>query len=256
MNGLTVSVGYDDFLALTLPRNAVNFARIVVVTTPGDRKTIQVAEEVENVTVLTTDVFSKGKATFNKGAAIEEGLEVLGREGWICVFDADIEMPGNWEESSWQWLETGFLYGARRRVQENPYQEELDFWTGHPARWLALPLAPDSAKYGPWPATHVTGSFHLYHAEDPVLGQPPWYSAKWRHAAGFDSEFIAKWPRKRHRHTPFEVLHYGPIAENWWGRRTLRLDGTVPETAERSSQMLAQMRCERERRPNLSWEKM
>jgi len=256
MNGLTISVDYSDFLAITLPRNAVNFERIVVVTTPGDEKTIAVASEVDNVTVLTTEVFTKHGATFNKGVALNEGLDILGREGWICVFDADIEMPGNWAESAYSWLEKGYLYGARRRVQENPYQD-LALWTGHPANWSVLPLARNSAAWGPYPATHITGAFHLYHAEDPHLGKPPWYSTQWRHAGGWDSDFFLNWPVECHLETPFEVLHYGPIAQNWWGRRTLRLDGTMPETAEHSSQMLAKMQFERESRgPDITWEKL
>ena len=37
--GLTVSVNYGDYLALTLPENVSQFDRFVVVTSPDDKQT-------------------------------------------------------------------------------------------------------------------------------------------------------------------------------------------------------------------------
>jgi len=57
VNGITVSVGYDDLLAITLPRNARHFERVVVVSSPDDKATAKVVASVANAELFVTDVF-------------------------------------------------------------------------------------------------------------------------------------------------------------------------------------------------------
>src|ERR1700684_2367263 len=127
MNAI-VCVDYDDFLAVTLPVNQAHFDKIVVVTDMQDERTAAVASRFANVTLHRTDAFYAGGAAFNKGAALEEGFDILGRAGWICILDADILLPKIFDLPP---LAGGWLYGARRRMLERAetFSRELDWRT-------------------------------------------------------------------------------------------------------------------------------
>lgn len=242
MKGLVVCVDFWDLLAITLPRNAGCFDEVLVVTTLGDQRTMSVVGSgPANVNAYCTEVFSANGATFNKGAAIEEGLDVLGREDWLCVFDADIVMPPEMDLAG---IQSGYLYAPRRRNLADPRQ-----WAKYlpPGLWRDLPLAPD-LEHG--------GYFHLFHASDPALGSPPWYATNWRHAGGYDSDFIMHWPREKHLRLPFEVLHLGEDGKNWWGRVTPYLDGSRPDSGEVARQRMAQMWVDRKQRGGIRKEKL
>lgn len=219
IKGITVSVEYDDYLAVTLPRALRHFDSVLVVTSPSDERTQRLVEQYEpNALSYVTDAFYRNGATFNKGLAIEEGFDVLGREGWITVWDADIVIPRKIDLSG---LTKGFLHSPRRRVCGNPRE-----WKGGEVftRW---PLFADQEH---------AGYFQLFHADDPVLQRRPWYGVNWRHAGGCDSDFQELWPPTRKRWLPFEVLHLGPVGMNWHGRAGQRLDGIpIPEAPRRAA---------------------
>lgn len=226
MNALTVCVNYDDLLAITLPAMVRHFERIMVVTDLHDHDTVLVSQSWDNVVAYQTDAFYRDGAVFNKGAAVEEGLDYLGRQGWICCVDADILLPEKMDLSP---LEVGTLYGARRRVCPDPtrWQEP---WTN----WRAIN------------ETELGGFLHVFHANDPALvGRRPWYSTNWRHAGGYDSDFEGHWPREKKRRLPFTVLHLGLCRVNWWGRQTKRLDGTEPKSAAEAKRLTEQMKAGR-----------
>src|SRR5678815_6143087 len=87
-----VSVDYGDLLALTLRYNRHHFKDVLVVTTSRDQETIDVAER-NGCHVFTTDAFYEGGARFRKWLALERGLEHFGRDGWLCLMDADVCWP-------------------------------------------------------------------------------------------------------------------------------------------------------------------
>lgn len=223
MLALTVCVEYDDLLAITLPQAAKHFERVCVVSTPGDERTAKVVAGVEGAEVFVTDAFYRRGAAFNKGLAIEEGLDAMGREGWLVIFDADIVMPA---EMDFDGIQAGNLYCPRRRQlqQEWRYSEELD--------WMSLPGVRD---------VEHAGFFQLFHADDAALESRPWYGVDWLHAGGCDSDFQAKWPQDRKVWLPFDVLHLGPVCRNWHGRHTPRLDGRPIRDAELRCRRQAEM---------------
>jgi hypothetical protein len=90
--------------------------------------------------------------------------------------------------------------------------------------WRNYPIHRNTAEWA--------GYSQIFHANDPVLGSPPWHEVDWVHAGGADSMFQRKWPRDRKIRPPFEVLHLGLAGENWMGRATPYADGTKPENAE------------------------
>jgi len=236
MRAITVCVEYDDLLRLTLPRLLSHFDWLLVATSPADVGTqylvaqmaaaAMAAGEPRPVQLHVTDAFTRGGAVFNKGLAIEEGFDLLGREGWLCVVDADIVLPPLIPHPSS--LIPGCLYGpARRRMCVDPAAwDGGDDWSGYPA-------VQDC---------ELAGFLQLFHASDPALRGRPWYGTDWRHAGGCDSVFQAKWPAERRIRLPFEVLHLGPDGINWHGRVTPRLDGAEIRGREARARAQAEMR--------------
>jgi hypothetical protein len=222
MKAITVCVGYDDLLAITLPRNARHFDEVVVVTSNRDQATRAVVEAVPNARCFLTDAFWRAGAAFNKGLALELGLDALGRDGWLCIFDADTLLPPPRLIDHWN-KDARCISSPRRRACDDPAKYMVEILTG---AWSGFPQVPDGEP---------AGYCQVFHADDPVLAARPWYGTTWKHAGGCDSDFSARWPRSSWHWLDFEVLHLGPVGENWHGRVTPRLDGTVPDTADQAA---------------------
>lgn len=200
IRGITVSVGYGPLLAITLPRNMRHFTECVVVTSPDDRETQAVARAVPGVRLLITDAFRRHGARFNKGLALEEGFDTLGRDGWILIWDADILMPNG---LGLEHIRPNTLHGAKRRILEDPTQWTPEF------NWKTCTCSHDQ---GP------IGFFQLFHSDsDSVRGKHPWYDVSYPHAGGGDAYFMDLWPHNRRRILPIECLHLGPKDRNWFG---------------------------------------
>jgi len=227
MRAITISVEYDDLLAITLPRAARHFERICVVSTPTDRATADVVAGVENAELFTTDVFYARGASFNKGAAIEQAFDVVGRSGWLCLFDADIVFPPAVLPQAR--LKIGKLHAPRRRLCLDPHEFHDD------ADWRQWPIFGDFEH---------AGYCQIFHADDPVLRTRPWHPTGWANASS-DSWFQAKWSRHNKVWLPFDawhVVHLGEPGRNWHGRCTRRLDGTLPQHAAERARAQEQMR--------------
>lgn len=223
MKAITVCVEYDDLLDITLRRNVRHFEEVLVVTSPEDLKTQEIALSVPKVRLYITDVFYTDGCPFRKAAAIEEAFDVLGREGWICLLDADTLLPPIIEVSDFL---VGYLYSPLRRLLLNPAQwtENLD--------WTKLPYGPE-AQYALF-----SGYCQIFHADDPAVRARPWYNSKWMHAGGCDTEFERRWAPFHKERPGFEVLHLGQLDTNWCGRVTARADGTTPREATNRSERL------------------
>jgi hypothetical protein len=83
---------YDDFLRSTLPHNKQLFDRVVVVTSPEDKKTQKLCE-FYHVECVQTDALGTKQKKFCKGAGVNEGLARLSKKGWVLHLDADIWLP-------------------------------------------------------------------------------------------------------------------------------------------------------------------
>jgi hypothetical protein len=202
LRGVTVCVGpqYASILEITLARNLRHLVECVVVTSPEDEATKAVARSVPDVRVLETDAFTRHGAIFNKWLSSEEGLDLLGRDGWILVWDADCLLP---ETLPLDRLRPDALHGARRRLLDDPA-----LW--HPGLdWSACPLSQD---VGP------IGFFQLFRADDPAIrDRRPWYDVSFPHAGFGDAYFMTHWPSTNQVVLPVEVLHLGPKDTNWYG---------------------------------------
>lgn len=225
VRAILVSVNFDDFLALTLPHNSRFFSETIVVTHPDDKATQRVVERVPGSTCFVTDAFYRNGADFNKWLALEEGLDSIGRSGWILVTDADIILPPTVPDLT---LTPGYLYGAERLVVSG----ERD--------WFPIERAWECAR--DTPAPRWCGYFQLFHGSDRNCDRKPWYNTDLGHAAIADEPFRARWSPETRRLLPFSVLHFGDVDQNWFGRVTPRLDGgplpPLPDAKRKMQELL------------------
>jgi hypothetical protein len=218
MRALTVSVDFTDLLSLVIPYNRHHFEDWLVVASWSDNATASLCEKY-GVRVYRTDAFYKDGAVFNKFRAMEEGLDYYGRYGWLVLLDSDVLWPQVLPPIDW---EAGNLYTPRRRMLHDVTVLNRESIPPESA-WSQYPLHPQAIEWA--------GYSQIFHASDPVLGDPPWHETNWSHCGGADSFFQYKWPVDRKIRPPFEVLHLGPAGANWCGRASMRIDGTIPEDA-------------------------
>lgn len=200
LRGLTVSVNYGDMLCLTLARNMRHLAECWVITTVEDTRTHQVACSVPGVKLHVTDAFTRHGAMFNKGLAIEECFEVMGRHGQLLIWDADILFPDEFPLAQFR---PGFLHGAHRRIVADPatWKPQTD--------WRTYPYAKDG---GP------IGFFQWFSADDPAIkDRRPWYNVNYPHAGGGDAFFMDHWSPANRCVLLVDCLHFGLIDKNWFG---------------------------------------
>lgn len=225
LRAVIVCVDFSDILSITLPSNSKHFSEILVVTTPEDTSTQAIVSAIGNAKCFLTRSFFDRGAEFNKWVALEESLDVFGRHGWITLLDSDILWPRVLPESFIP--QPGFLYSPLRRmftdlvlVAKGTIPEE--------AEWSKLPV---HKNVGEW-----AGYSQTFWAMDHVLGPPPWHEVCYRHAGISDSIFQDKWPKHKKVRPDFHVLHLGIAGENWFGRCSNYLDGTMPPDAEAKRQ--------------------
>ena len=206
-----VCVDYSDFLAVTLPYNRHHFGDVHIVTSMSDEQTIDVAGDY-NAHLWRTDLFYADGADFNKWRALEWALDSIGRDGWLCLMDADVL----WPKSIQYDFEPGKLYSPMRRMFKDlakPIPQESE--------WTRYPIHRDVNEWA--------GYSQIFHGSDHHLPAPPWHETNWKHAGGADSFFQFQWEPASKVRPPFEVLHLGEDGANWCGRVTPRLDGTMPD---------------------------
>jgi hypothetical protein len=224
MRAILVCVDYADLLGITLPWNRHHFEQVVVVTSPQDKETQRVANHNGAIAFL-TDAFYRDGADFNKFLALEQGLDFMGRVGWLCCMDADVLWPKRLPDYEWR---PGNLYAPFRRMFED----------------VTKPI-PAECDWGKFPRHHVVEEFsgysQIFYASDQHLGAPPWHETNWRHCGGSDSMLQLKWPNENKIRPPFEVLHLGPAHVNWCGRVSPYTDGSCPEEAQQRSERLKEL---------------
>lgn len=262
LRAITVAVDYADLLAVTLPYNRAHFSDVMVVTDDRCCYDVQRICDPLGVKVYATQRFYEGKADFNKWSALEAGLDVFGRTGWITLLDADVLWPKSVTiaeipktttamfgmtltcrtrtrktETGWTWsvlpFVKGCLYCPRRRMLADPLRHVRDghFIVPPEETWATFPPHPNEAEFA--------GYSQIFSCDDPVLGSPPWHATDYTHAGTADSLFQDKWDKKNKIRPPFECLHIGCAGVNWFGRTSDYLDGTRPPDAAKKLAKLA-----------------
>lgn len=227
MKAIIVCVDYHDFLAVTLPYNRHHFDRVLVVTSHGDRFTPEIAAAYDCDVYKSQSFYADG-AKFNKYAPLEEGLNLMGRDGWVCIMDADVL----WPKHTNQQYEVGNLYVPKRRMMidtHKPIPHEVNWLHRFPLHYLHN--------------TCFSGYTQIFNASDPVLpngNTGPWHQTNWRHAGGADTFFSELWPPEQRIRPNWECLHLGEAGKNWCGRSTKYLNGSLPDNADQRANDLRQ----------------
>lgn len=217
MKAVIVAVDYLDCLRICLPYNRHHFSSVTVVTSPADAPNLEDMVCRWSANLLVTDAFYRNGARFNKALALEEGLTHAGRDGWVCSLDADVLWP---KDAKFD-LKPGNLYTPYRRMCPLVPLAPDDIPPEH--NWANFPRHRNEGEHA--------GYTQVFHADDPVLGTPPWFDTSWSHGGGYDSFFQRKWPTGRKLRPDWECLHVGKAGENWCGRITAYADGTLPPDA-------------------------
>jgi len=233
MRAFLVAVDYADMLSVTLPYNLHHFEEVTVVTTKTDTEIHDICDQYE-VNCYQTDAFYHGDSVFNKWRALEECLDVLGRDGLICLMDADVLWPSILPI---QLFTKDYLYTPRRRMMT----DLSNFSIPPEDTWEQFPLHRQEVEFA--------GYSQIFFGNDKHLPQPPWHEINWRHAGGADSFFQQRWPSEYKIRPPFEVLHLGNAGENWCGRASQRIDGSYPENAKEKKNLVRRFIGSRTRDP-------
>jgi hypothetical protein len=225
LEAVTVCVGFDDLLDVTLALNHPHLDTMIVVTSHDDRRTQGVAQKHGAICVQ-TDLFKKNGRAFNKGAAINAGLSRFQYHGWRLHLDADIALPDNFRRMLFNHthLDAACIYGADRcdaiGIQE--LRATRARYPQHSHRAFVAPQhhRPLSPRYVDTLRGYVPiGYFQLWHAR----AQKP-YPYSLGTAAHDDVMFAEQWATEHRRHLPTVICHHlcarePKLGENWEGHR-------------------------------------
>ncbi len=224
LEGVTTCVGFDDMLDVTLGRNHCAFDTMIVVTSHEDRRTKAVARK-HGAICVETDLFRKNGRAFNKGAAINAGMDRFQFHGWRLHLDSDIVLPDNFRRLLFNHthLDESCLYGCdridviglhelRRADEDGPQHRHGLLYPRH-HRPIGMRFVSSLRGYCP------LGFFQLWHASC----QKP-YPYSLGSAAHDDIMFCDGWPQSHRRHLPSVICYHlcgrePRLGENWEGHR-------------------------------------
>jgi len=224
LEAVTVCVGFDDLLDVTLALNHPHLDTLIVVTSHADRPTQAVARKYGAICVQ-TDLFTKNGRNFNKGAAINAGFSRFQYHGWRLHLDADIALPDNFRRILFNHtvLDRDCIYGCDRvDVIGRQAIESRNAAPQHQHGFLlaAQPPRPLSARYVDTLRGYVPiGFFQLWHCS--TQKDYPYGIGT---AAHDDVAFADQWPAPYRRHLPTVICHHlcaapPQLGENWDGHR-------------------------------------
>ena len=226
LEAVTVCINYSDFLAWTIPASKNLFNYYVVVTSPEDKKTQALCEHYNVHCVATNEMFESGKEGFNKGRAINIGLEKLSKKDFVLHLDADIYVPPNSRRLlDCLPLDPTCIYGADRQMCPNfekwaeylkeprSYQSDLYLWAD--AFPMGVRIVRASEGYIP------IGFFQMFSPSGSKVTQYPEEHAIDR----TDMQFAKLWePAKRRLLAEVVTIHLESeqvkMGANWQGRKT------------------------------------
>lgn len=213
--GLLVCVDFHQWLPEVLHANLRHFNRYVVVTTPEDKRTQEIAAAA-GCDVLQTDVCYSDGAAFNKGKMLNAGLDFLRPRDWVLFSDADVLLAPHWGE--WirgRVLNPGVLYHARRlhAYDDSQWGEALVDWSTIDGLSIRDPAA-DLLPFGFHQLWNVRASA--------IAGRSPIVSQVFPTAATVDYHFYRMWAPDKRVRLPDElsIVHrwHGPFAARWANR--------------------------------------
>ncbi len=163
-------------LNITLPRNLHHFDQVTVVTNLADKVSAKAARHC-NVGIAYTHCSAP-----NRWRAVETGLDAVGRDGLLCIMDANVLLPT--------------VLPAEPFLQDFLYLPVCRLWTN-----VAQPV-PREGWWWSLPIYQQGNFIQIFHANDNHLPNPPWYTSQ-------NGEFLRRWPEAHQLRPRFDVVHLG-----------------------------------------------
>lgn len=237
IEAVSVSVGYGDFLAVTLPQNLHLFDHYVIVTTPEDDETREVCRKY-GVTCILTREFYRNDDKFNKARGINKGLDQLSHVDFVVHLDADIVLPAHFRTAVKEaHPDPQFLYGCDRglvrswwdwvKLRDSGYlQADYHCRVNFP-KGIELGCRWANSEYGYCPI----GFFQMWHSRSDIYRgvHLRHYPTTANDAARADVQFAIRWDRRQRQLLPEVIaLHLeseaAQLGANWQGRTTKRFE--------------------------------
>jgi hypothetical protein len=231
LEAVTVSVGFDDLLDVTLTLNHPHVDNFIVVTSHEDRQTPKVCKK-HGAICVPTDLVRKNGRQFNKGAAVNAGFSRFQYMGWRLHLDADVALPDRFRGVLFNHthLDKSCIYGADRVnvVGKTEIAQLLGRQRQyHHGFFVESPIARRSgARFISTLHGYVPlGYFQLWHSRC----QKP-YPYSLGTAEHDDIMFATLWPESQRRILPSVMVYHlcatqPKLGENWDGtRQQPRLD--------------------------------
>lgn len=203
-----ISVDYNDFLEITLERNRRIFDHITVVTSPSDNRCVEICE-ANGVNVVVTDSMYSDGAKFNKGKAINDGLNSISDPDVVLLMDADIIVQ---DFAGLSDIEEDCIY-YRDRIMLRDYDSYDRFTNLHIYNQNSYLFEKNGASGFEVESIGPVGYFQLF-----KYNRRAHYPESFTDASWSDVRFANKFRRKFKIDTP--VLHLGESRKNWSGRVT------------------------------------
>jgi len=198
---IITSVNYNDFLILSLENNTKYFENITVVTSNDDKICQDICENY-GVKCITTDVFYEDGFKFNKGKAINVGIESIINPEFILLLDADIIVTNKIELTN---LEPDTLYTSDRWICYNHFQYER--WRKGETQVNNLPKYERDNGYGFFQLFNFNNSIGINRYNDEI-----------ENSSHPDLKFSSHFPKKQT--IDVDIIHLGYVKKNWDGRKS------------------------------------
>jgi GR25 family glycosyltransferase involved in LPS biosynthesis len=198
---IITSVNYNDFLILSLENNTKYFENITVVTSNDDKICQDICESF-GVKCITTDVFYEDGFKFNKGKAINVGIESIINPEFILLLDADIIVTNKIELTN---LESDTLYTSDRWICYNHFQYER--WRKGETQVNNLPKYERDNGYGFFQLFNFNNSIGINRYNDEL-----------ENSSHPDLKFSSHFPKKQT--IDVDIIHLGYVKKNWDGRKS------------------------------------
>lgn len=199
IDAVTTCVGeeYAGYLARTLPVWIETLDSLTIVTDNAATCTWLAAVQPDSidrrVRFVVSDAFHRNGAAFNKGRALDVGIDVASPTDWVLAFDCDTLASPHWRQAAERNTYRGCLHGASRFTAKGRPEDRVFYPRGY---------------------------FQLWHVADEHYRRSPIFEDHHQHAGRYDTEFAGQWPQEAWQNLGFRLTHLGQKAKQWYGPGT------------------------------------
>jgi hypothetical protein len=200
---LVTSVGMEDYLMYTMPKNIGLFDRFYVLISEKDQVSERLCADL-GATPVRFDGFFSERSVFNKSGGLRAAQEMIHGvhpDAWVSIMDVDILVDEKLSELDLEYLNKNSMYGMSR----------FDAHTYEDYRLGRLRRHPGTAR------GKIIGYFQMY------FDKSKYYAKKSRNACGCDVAFASLFDENVFL-GDMRAIHIGKAASHWNGRGGERLN--------------------------------